>query len=226
MRKLLLGLAALMTATAGQAAVQITFTSPSGNVGSNSHTYSNGAYSLTATGYSNYNFTTNTGTANNLYDKNGGGDENGLGLAGDPTGDHEIWYANNNFQTIPAILLNVSNLFSIVSSGQFEMGSTTANEQWILAGWNGTTWSILLSGTTEGSFINLPGWGSYGQYAFVSGGTVSGDSRTAGNVLLTAISLTPSVPEAGTWAMMLLGFGAIGAAMRRRRGQAMPQQIA
>ena len=75
MRKLLLGLAALMTATAGQAAVQITFTSPSGNVGSNSHTYSNGAYSLTATGYSNYNFTTNTGTANNLYDKNGGGDE-------------------------------------------------------------------------------------------------------------------------------------------------------
>ena len=106
------------------------------------------------------------------------------------------------------------------------MGSTTANEQWILAGWNGTTWSILLSGTTEGSFINLPGWGSYGQCAVVSGGTVSGDSRTAGNVLLTAISLTPSVPEAGTWAMMLLGFGAIGAAMRRRRGQAMPQQIA
>lgn len=30
-------------------------------------------------------------------------------------------------------------------------------------------------------------------------------------------TITPAVPEPGTWAMMLLGFGAIGYAMRRRR---------
>ena len=35
-----------------------------------------------------------------------------------------------------------------------------------------------------------------------------------------------SVPEPGTWAMMLLGFGAAGAAMRRRRRFAMLPQIA
>jgi hypothetical protein len=28
-----------------------------------------------------------------------------------------------------------------------------------------------------------------------------------------------AVPEPGTWAMMLLGFGAIGFSMRRRRGK-------
>lgn len=221
MRNALLGLAALMSATASQAAVQITFTSPPGNVGSNTHTYSNGGYSVTATGYSNYNFGTNTGTANNLYDKNGGGDENGLGLAGDPSGDNEIWYGGG--QTIPAILLDVSSLFSTVSSAQFMMGSTTANEHWILGGWNGSSWSVVLTGTTEGSFMNLPGWGSYSQYAFISGGTVSGETHTAGNVLLSALSLTPSVPEPGTWAMMLLGFGAIGIAVRRKAVSSAPR---
>lgn len=35
-----------------------------------------------------------------------------------------------------------------------------------------------------------------------------------------------SVPEPGTWALMLLGFGGIGVAMRRRRGQPTLMQIA
>lgn len=38
---------------------------------------------------------------------------------------------------------------------------------------------------------------------------------------------TPPVPEPGTWAMMLLGFGAIGFALRRRRSRtATPAQVA
>jgi hypothetical protein len=35
-----------------------------------------------------------------------------------------------------------------------------------------------------------------------------------------------AVPEPGTWAMMLLGFGAIGFSMRRRRTQQNIAQIA
>jgi hypothetical protein len=35
--------------------------------------------------------------------------------------------------------------------------------------------------------------------------------------------LTSAVPEPGTWAMMLMGFGAIGASMRRRRSRQIPQ---
>ena len=35
-----------------------------------------------------------------------------------------------------------------------------------------------------------------------------------------------AVPEPGTWAMMLLGFGAIGVSIRRRRGKPALMQIA
>ena len=36
---------------------------------------------------------------------------------------------------------------------------------------------------------------------------------------VVSFASTPAVPEPGTWAMMLLGFGGIGFAMRRRRRQ-------
>lgn len=43
---------------------------------------------------------------------------------------------------------------------------------------------------------------------------------TAGPATLTITrAAVAAVPEPGTWAMMLLGFGAIGASMRRRRHQ-------
>jgi hypothetical protein len=39
-------------------------------------------------------------------------------------------------------------------------------------------------------------------------------------------TMTTAVPEPGTWAMMLVGFGAMGVAMRRRRRDAMLTQMA
>jgi fibro-slime domain-containing protein len=42
-------------------------------------------------------------------------------------------------------------------------------------------------------------------------------AQTYFNILTEGLTVTPSVPEPGTWAMMLLGFGGIGLAMRRRR---------
>jgi hypothetical protein len=45
----------------------------------------------------------------------------------------------------------------------------------------------------------------------------------SGNVAFTAAA---AVPEPGTWAMMLLGFGAIGFSMRRRRTEQNIAQMA
>jgi hypothetical protein len=50
--------------------------------------------------------------------------------------------------------------------------------------------------------------------------TINGDNRSTGS--LGGTVTINAVPEPGTWAMMLLGFGAAGFAMRRRR-TALPQ---
>lgn len=41
--------------------------------------------------------------------------------------------------------------------------------------------------------------------------------------MIIKVTVSPAVPEPGTWAMMLLGFGAVGYAMRRRRTPALAQ---
>jgi hypothetical protein len=68
-------------------------------------------------------------------------------------------------------------------------------------------------GNTEGT-TPLNGWGTYNYYNFYSLGT---NGQTFGNVLLSSFAVTPNVPEPATWAMMLVGFGGIGFAMRRNR---------
>jgi hypothetical protein len=51
--------------------------------------------------------------------------------------------------------------------------------------------------------------------------TISGDNTSTGS--LGGTVTINSVPEPGTWAMMLLGFGAAGYAMRRRRAPVLAQ---
>ena len=58
-------------------------------------------------------------------------------------------------------------------------------------------------------------------YTFSFGGTNS--RTTTGGILTGNVSIDPAVPEPATWAMMLLGFGGIGLAMRRRRRPALAQ---
>jgi len=56
-----------------------------------------------------------------------------------------------------------------------------------------------------------------GTYTLHLEGTSTGDGAFGGNVAFVA------VPEPATWGMMLLGFGAIGFAIRRRRRPALMQ---
>jgi hypothetical protein len=52
------------------------------------------------------------------------------------------------------------------------------------------------------------------------------DGQGVSNAQIFATGQTPGVPEPSTWAMMLLGFGATGFAVRRSRRKALLSQIA
>lgn len=219
MRELFLGfVGAAALATGSMASATINFGTPTGNQGT-THTYTDGSLSVQATGYA-----SNGGSTTALYGKNLGGDESGLGLAADPALQNEIY--RNAF-----VQLDVSALFGKVSAVSFLMGSTTNGEQWSVYGSN-SAGSYNLGDLVIGGFndegvwhdlFNSPGWGTYQFYDFVSLGT---NGQTAGNVLLGELNATPSVPEPATWAMMLLGFGAMGVAVRRSRRKVAVAQLA
>ena len=193
--------AAATFARPADAATTITFGSPSGNLG-NSHTYTSGSYSVVASGFN----ASNNPTA--LFGKNQGGDEVGLGLANDPSGDHEIYFGQGFVQ------LDVSALLDYVTNISFFTNSTTQGEQWSIFGSNtygSYSGPALLSGIDKSS-ANLPGLGTWKYYDFVS------TSQSGGkNFLIGGLTMTAAVPEPSTWAMMLLGFGLMGFGLSSRR---------
>ena len=78
-----------------------------------------------------------------------------------------------------------------------------------------------LSGTTE--FWNLDDTLlASGQYTLVINGNNSDTGALAGTITIT----DHGVPEPATWAMMVLGFGAVGFALRRKRKLALISQLA
>jgi len=48
------------------------------------------------------------------------------------------------------------------------------------------------------------------------------DGATASDINQVRVTAIPAVPEPATWAMMLLGFGAVGASLRRRNRRTRP----
>jgi hypothetical protein len=52
------------------------------------------------------------------------------------------------------------------------------------------------------------------------------DTQGYSNAVLYRSTAVAAVPEPGTWALMLVGFGAVGGAMRRRRREAVIPQFA
>jgi len=170
-------------------------------------TYVSSGVTLIASGFNQLN------QATDLYGKHGGGDENGLGLTNDPSGDDEIYFGKGFVQ------LDVQGLFGkiIASSLRFGTNSTSDGEAWKVYGTNTagslSGASVITSGDGEG-LHSLSSLGTYKYYDFVSSSSSGGK-----NFLITSLQGTAAVPEPASWSLMILGFGGLGALLRRRRAQ-------
>lgn len=83
--------------------------------------------------------------------------------------------------------------------------STLASNAWTVPGNTLAPYSVNLN--SSGVFANV----------WVIGATYSNPDQRFDAFKLRSVTVDAAVPEPGTWAMMLIGFGAIGTAMRRAR---------
>jgi hypothetical protein len=80
---------------------------------------------------------------------------------------------------------------------------------------NGITFNTVSTGTQELRNLFNQSLVAGANNTIVVNGTSGGNAAFSGNIAFAQV--TAAVPEPGTWAMMLLGFGAMGVSMRRRR---------
>jgi hypothetical protein len=207
MKTVLLGVVAaglLAFAPAAHAAtVDFTFTSPTGDLGSFTHTYTISGISITADGHTGSVGSTTTVTGNvNLFGKNAGGDESGLGLGNDPSGDHEITKGSYIELVMPTGLSAVS----------LEMGSSTSPDAWAVWGCTSALSGCtqLVAGTDELTFHSL----ALDPYYVIT------ETTTGGNVLLGQMDVTMSATPLPGAALLLIGplGGLIWGARRKKNG--------
>jgi hypothetical protein len=204
-RKFKLRIKMLALAAAGFAfslpafADSVNFAASTGNMGS-SHIFTVKGGNITATGYS------NTGVTSNLYFKNNGGDETGLGLAGMPANEISgTGFVQFGFGSFPT---------GANGATQLQLGSVESGESYNVYGSNiaGTQGTLLGSGNSAQTTFTLPTSQPY-QYVSVS--------APKGNVLVQGIQAATSavsVPEPGILFLLLTGMlGMIGAAALLRR---------
>jgi len=117
-----------------------------------------------------------------------------------------IYSISGSTSTPGVIFSDTSNLTCIASV----MGCTV-----------GTVYNLIIGTTPSGfSAFGLPLTNlAAGDYRLTINGISPNSGSFTGNVRIT----TGAVPEPGTWALMLLGFGAVGLAMRRKRRPVLAQ---
>jgi hypothetical protein len=105
---------------------------------------------------------------------------------------------------------DLAGLYSIIVSSSTPGAAITSLS---ISGISGTLGSYSASGSAPSLSLLVPSL-AVGNYRVAFTGTAPSTGAVATGNLTFQVA---PVPEPGTWAMMLVGFGAIGFAMRRRR---------
>jgi len=198
------GLFAIAAGLATQAkAVSFTFQENGSNLDLGpTSTFTSGGFSLTASG-----FLTAGGTTN-LFAKNLGGTETGLGTVSDPTGQHEITTANFVQLTLPT---TPPSNFSMVLLTSVQTGESA---KVFFTTTPGTLAGATLIGTVSDAngSISIPAGDQTGFIDVTAG---------AANVLLEGAEITITVPDGGsTVALLGVALAAVEGARRMFRARA------
>jgi hypothetical protein len=180
------------------------------------------AYGLTAPS----NLTQPATAGPDLYAKNGGAGETGLGMATDPANDHEISAALHD-----GIQVDFAQAIAAApkSPAAMMISSAQSGEGWEIYGSNTllTVGQELASGWGSNSnptvTVNLPDWGEYTYYTLLATGATPCD--TDANILLGTVTINrtttvTSTPEPGSLLMVGSALVLIGVAMKKARKKA------
>lgn len=148
-------------------------------------------------------------------DVNGADACTGPASTGDTTtiGFSEAGLGNPNFEESLSFTNDMDGFYSVL------VGTSSASVDFTKAVLSGVTGSIdVLKVFDKGDGESLYGEGNLlaGMYTLTLSGTNNDTGAASGTI--TIRDMNSAVPEPATWAMMLLGFGAIGFSLRRRRG--------
>lgn len=121
------------------------------------------------------------------------------------------------FQLTTANFVTGANTFGPASltscSVTFTTASSVCGSQVMDTTFN-APYETVAFGTDDGTqvfyYFNAGSFGTVGTHS----SQIFGDEQFA---TLSVVNSSPSVPEPATWAMMIIGFGAVGGAMRRRK---------
>jgi hypothetical protein len=141
------------------------------SVGSSSNTYTVSGYDIAAYGYDNNG---GTGVARDLFYKNAGSDEIGLGLVG--ITNHEL-QVDSHGNPLQFIQLNITSILNAgFFGGKIEVGSVQSGELFDLYGSNalgvlGTKLnSTSYDSSTDDQFVSVPNFGTYKYISVVAAG--------------------------------------------------------
>jgi hypothetical protein len=115
---------------------------------------------------------------------------------------------------------DVSNLYTIVlQSSTTGVTFTSA----VISGGSCTVATCTLSPFPDSTSLKLANaLLTVGTYTF----SFTGNNTSASGTLTGNATISAALPEPGTWGMMILGFGAVGMAMRGRRRRTVLAQVA